>query len=205
MTRRYLAPLAALLLGLATLSTPAPASAGNMTMVLTPRGDAANLLQTGLQIYSMVEQQKGKKKNHAKVDQKGSDNAAALQQTGAGNYGLVVQRGKGHTATVSQDGYNNALGVFQFGKNADLSYVQSGNGKTSVVLQGVWSRATLWRRRAAVYTRGQQTSRCRPLGAGIPENLHQLPADDPAGRRGTALRSSRAEFLARRASSMSTP
>ncbi len=137
MTRRHLAPLAALLLGLATLS--APASAGSMTMVITPHGDAANLLQTGLQIYSLAQQHKGKKnKNHAKVDQKGSDNAAALQQTGAGNYGLVVQRGHGHTATVSQDGFNNALGVFQFGKNADLDYVQSGNGKASIVLQGGW-------------------------------------------------------------------
>jgi hypothetical protein len=127
----------AALIALSSLS--APAAAGGVTMVLTPRGDAANLFQTGLQIYSLVEQQKGKKKkNHAKVDQKGSDNAAALQQTGAGNYGLVVQRGKGHTATVSQDGFNNALGVFQFGKNADLDYVQAGNGKASIVLQGGW-------------------------------------------------------------------
>jgi hypothetical protein len=127
----------AALIALSSLS--APAAAGGVTMVLTPRGDAANPFQTGLQIYSLVEQQKGKKKkNHAKVDQKGSDNAAALQQTGAGNYGLVVQRGKGHTATVSQDGFNNALGVFQFGKNADLDYVQAGNGKASIVLQGGW-------------------------------------------------------------------
>ncbi len=137
MTRRYLAPLVALLLGVATLS--APASAGSMTMVITPHGDAADLLQTGLQIYSLVQQQKGKKnKNHAKVDQKGSDNAAAISQKGDGNYGLVVQRGHGHTATVSQDGRNNALGVFQFGKNTDLDYAQGGNGQASIVLQGGW-------------------------------------------------------------------
>ncbi len=137
MTRRYLAPLAALLLGVAALS--APASAGGLTMVITPQGDAAGLLQTGLQIYSMVEQHKGnKKKNHAKVDQKGSDNAAALSQKGGSNYGLVVQRGHGHTATVSQDGWNNALGVFQFGKNANLDVAQAGNGQASIVLQGGW-------------------------------------------------------------------
>ncbi len=137
MTRRYLAPLAALLLGAAALS--APASAGSMTMVITPKGDTADFIQKGLQIYSLVEQQKGKKKkNHAKVDQKGNDNAAAISQKGGGNYGLVVQRGHGHTATVSQDGWNNALGVFQFGKNADLDYVQGGNGQASIVLQGGW-------------------------------------------------------------------
>jgi Curlin associated repeat len=129
--------LMAVLIALSSLS--GPAFAGGVTMVLTPHGDAANLLQTGLQIYSLVEQQKGnKKKNHAKVDQKGSDNQAALSQKGAGNYGLVVQRGKGHTATVSQDGFNNALGVFQFGRNANLDYVQAGNGKASLVLQGGW-------------------------------------------------------------------
>ena len=139
MTRRtrYLAQLTAMLLGVASLS--APASAGSMTMVITPHGDSADLLQKGLQIYSLVEQQKGKKKkNQAKIDQKGNDNAAALSQKGGGNYGLVVQRGNGHTATVSQDGWNNALGVFQFGKNADLDYAQSGNGQASIVLQGGW-------------------------------------------------------------------
>jgi curlin associated repeat protein len=129
--------LMATLIALSSLS--GPAFAGGVTMVFTPRGDAANLLQTGLQIYSLVEQHKGNnKKNHAKVDQKGSDNAAALQQTGAGNYGLVVQRGKGHTATVSQDGFNNALGVFQFGRNANLDYAQTGDGEASIVLQGGW-------------------------------------------------------------------
>ncbi len=139
MTQRYLAPLAGLVLGAAALAAPLPASAGSMTMVFTPKGDAADLLQAGLQIYSLVEQSKGKKrKNHAKVDQKGRDNAAALHQTGAGNYGLIVQRGKGHNATVSQAGYDNALGVFQFGKNADLDYVQDGAGQASIVLQGGW-------------------------------------------------------------------
>jgi len=129
--------LMATLIALSSLS--GPAFAGGVTMVFTPHGDAANLLQTGLQIYSLVEQHKGNnKKNYAKVGQKGSDNAAALNQTGAGNYGLVVQRGKGQTATVSQDGFNNALGVFQFGRNANLDYAQTRNGNASIVLQGGW-------------------------------------------------------------------
>jgi hypothetical protein len=76
--------LMATLIALSSLS--GPAFAGGVTMIFTPHGDAANLLQTGLQIYSLVEQHKGNnKKNHDKVDQKGSDNAAALNQTGAGN------------------------------------------------------------------------------------------------------------------------
>lgn len=61
MTRRYLRPLAGLMLGMAALAAPLPASAGSMTMVFTPRGDAADLLQAGLQIYSLVEHEKGKK------------------------------------------------------------------------------------------------------------------------------------------------
>ncbi len=139
MTRRFLSPLAGLMLGAVLLSAPLPASAGSMTMVFTPKGDAADLLQAGLQIYSLVEQQKGKKKkNYAKVDQKGRNNAASLHQTGAGNYGLIVQRGKGHDATISQAGYNNALGVFQFGKNAALDYVQDGAGRASIVVQSGW-------------------------------------------------------------------
>jgi hypothetical protein len=139
MTHSSKALLAAIMLVIAAWSASEPASAGNMTMVITPRGDGANLLMTGLQIYSLVEQKKGKKhKNQAKVDQKGSNNEAALNQSGAGNYGLVVQRGKGHTATASQSGFNNALGIFQFGKNTNVDVAQSGNGKASIVLQGGW-------------------------------------------------------------------
>jgi hypothetical protein len=141
MTRRIkaAAALAMMMTGLAALSMPAPASAGGITMMITPEGETAGLIQQGLQIYSLVQQQKHKKKkNHAQVDQKGNDNAAALSQKGAGNYGLVVQRGHDHTATVSQEGSDNALGVFQFGRNTGLDIVQTGQGNAGLVLQGGW-------------------------------------------------------------------
>jgi hypothetical protein len=131
----------ALLAGLAALHVPAPAEAdGNVAVMITPSGDAADFISTGLRIYGLTQQYKGskKKKNLAAVKQKGVNNAAALSQKGAGNYGLVYQKGKGHTATASQDGYNNALGVFQFGKNTNLDIGQYGVGQNGIVLQGGW-------------------------------------------------------------------
>ena len=131
----------ALLAGLAALHVPAPAEAdGNVAVMITPSGDAADFISTGLRIYGLTQQYKGskKKKHLAAVKQKGVNNAAALSQKGAGNYGLVYQKGKGHTATASQDGYNNALGVFQFGKNTNLDIGQYGVGQNGIVLQGGW-------------------------------------------------------------------
>ena len=131
----------ALLAGLAAVHVPAPAEAdGNVAVMITPIGDAADFISTGLRIYGLTQQYKGskKKKNLATVKQKGVNNAAALSQKGAGNYGLVYQKGKGHTAMASQDGYNNALGVFQFGKNTNLDIGQYGVGQNGIVLQGGW-------------------------------------------------------------------
>ena len=131
----------ALLAGLAAVHVPAPAEAdGNVAVMITPSGDAADFISTGLRIYGLTQQYKGskKKKNLAAVKQKGVNNAAALSQKGTGNYGLVYQKGKGHTATASQGGYNNALGVFQFGKNTNLDVGQYGVGQNGIVLQGGW-------------------------------------------------------------------
>lgn len=130
----------AVLIGLGALQAPAPAEAGgSVTMMITPGGDAADLINTGLRIYGLTQQSKGaKKKNQATVKQKGVNNAAALSQKGAGNYGLIYQKGKGHTATASQGGYNNALGVFQFGKKTNLDVGQYGVGQTGIILQGGW-------------------------------------------------------------------
>ena len=131
----------ALLAGLAALHVPAPAEAdGNVAVMITPSGDAADFISTGLRIYGLTQQYKGSKKkmNLATLKQKGVNNAAALSQKGAGNYGLVYQKGKGHTATASQGGYNNALGVFQFGKNTNLDVGQYGVGQNGIVLQGGW-------------------------------------------------------------------
>ncbi len=118
----------------ATAATPA--SAGSFTFTLTPRGDSADLIKSGLQIYGLVNEFKGK--NHAKVDQKGRNNAAAISQKGQGNYGLVYQRGKGHEATLTQAGRNNAFGIFQFGKATNADVVQTGRGDVGLVFQGGW-------------------------------------------------------------------
>jgi hypothetical protein len=127
---------------LGALGLPAPASAGGVTVMLTPDGESADIIQQGLRIYSMVKEQKEKKKkkkkNHAHVDQKGGDNAAALSQKGVDNYGVIVQRGHDHAATVAQEGEHNAFGLFQFGHNTNLDVVQTGRGQVGLVLQGGW-------------------------------------------------------------------
>src|SRR4029079_4027085 len=80
-----------------------PVSAGGVTVMLSPHGDSADIIQQGLQIYAMIKEQKEKnkkkRKNHTRVDQKGHDNAVALSQKGNDNYGVIVQRGHDHTAT----------------------------------------------------------------------------------------------------------
>jgi hypothetical protein len=129
------------MIGLGALGVlPAPASAGGVTVMLTPDGDSADIIQQGLRIYSMVKEQKAKKKkkNHAHVEQEGRDNAAALSQKGVDNYGVIVQRGHDHAATVSQEGEHNAFGLFQFGHNTNLDVVQAGRGQVGLVLQGGW-------------------------------------------------------------------
>jgi hypothetical protein len=118
------------------IAASTPASAGSFTFSLTPRGDSADLIRSGLQIYGMVNEAQGK--NHAKVKQKGRNNAAAVKQKGAGNYGLVYQNGNAHQATLDQGGRNNALGVFQFGRATNANVVQRGRGDVGLVFQGGW-------------------------------------------------------------------
>lgn len=127
---------AGLLAGALAIATVAPASAGSFTLSLTPRGDSADLIRSGLQIYGIVNELQGK--NHAKVKQKGRNNAAAVSQQGAGNYGLVYQNGKGHGATLTQAGRDNAMGVFQFGRATNADVIQAGRGDVGLVFQGGW-------------------------------------------------------------------
>lgn len=132
------ASLLAAIVALAALAMPLPASAGgNVTLAVTPNGKSAKTLHQGLQIYSMVKQYKHAK-NHAKISQRGKNNAAGLAQKETGNHGLIVQRGRDHSATVGQYSYNNALGVVQFGKKTNLDVAQIGNGHTGLILQGGW-------------------------------------------------------------------
>jgi hypothetical protein len=113
-----------------------PASAGSFTLSLTPRGDSAELIRSGLEIYGLVNGLKGK--NHAKVHQKGRNNAAAVSQKGKGNYGLVYQRGRGHEAILTQAGRNNAFGIFQFGKATNVDVAQFGRGDVGLIFQCGW-------------------------------------------------------------------
>jgi hypothetical protein len=128
------AALAALIAIAPAITATAPANAGgSFTIAITPKGKKAEKLQKGLSVLSKIHEAR----NRAKVDQKGSNNAAYLGQSGNGNNALVVQRGKGHSASVSQSGNNNALGVFQFGKNTSSSTTQTG-GQSGLIIQGGW-------------------------------------------------------------------
>ena len=141
MARPVTPAILAAMIGLCTLEVPTPASAGSVTLMLTPNGESADLIQQGLRIYSAIEEQKNKKKkrkNHAHVDQTGRDNAAALSQKGRDNHGLILQRGRDHNATVVQEGDDNALGLFQFGRKTSVDVVQVGRGQVGLVLQGGW-------------------------------------------------------------------
>ena len=119
-----------------TAAAATPASAGSFTLSLTPHGESADVIRSGLQIYGVVNGLKGK--NHAKVKQKGRNNAAAVSQKGAGNHGLVYQRGNDHNATLTQAGRDNALGIFQFGRATNVDVVQAGRGDVGLVFQGGW-------------------------------------------------------------------
>ena len=141
MSRTMTTAILAAILGVCILKVPMPASAGSVTLMLTPNGESADLIRQGLRIYSAIEEQKNKKKkrkNHAHVDQKGRDNAAALSQKGRDNNGVIVQRGHHHAATVAQDGEHNAFGLFQFGHDTKLDVVQAGDRQVGLVLQGGW-------------------------------------------------------------------
>ena len=85
----------AVLVGLLALQAPAPAVAGgSVTMMLTPRGDSPDYINTGLRIYGLTQQYKQakKSKNVATVKQKGVNNAAALSQKGRCASAMGVSR-----------------------------------------------------------------------------------------------------------------
>ncbi|MGH6866963.1 MAG: curlin [Methyloceanibacter sp.] len=113
-----------------------PATAGSFSFTVTPKGESADYLRHGLQVYGYVNDLKSK--NHARVDQRGRGNAAAISQSASGNYGLVYQRGRNHTATLTQSGRNNAYGVFQFGRGGNANVSQRGSGDAGLTFQGSW-------------------------------------------------------------------
>jgi hypothetical protein len=131
------AAFAALIGATTVLTASAPAHAGSFTIEITPKGKGAEKLEKGLSIWSRIRDRRQARRNHANVDQRGSNNSAQVGQSGSSNNALVVQRGKGHSADVSQSGNNNALGVFQFGKNTSSSTTQTG-GQSGLIFQGGW-------------------------------------------------------------------
>ena len=138
MTRLAMSAVLAALIAAAPM-TAVPAAArhsnhGGISLVVTPKGQDAEVVREGFFIYSLF---KGFK-NRAKVDQRGSGNGAAIAQHGDNNAAEVFQRGRGHSATITQTGRNNLFGIFQFGRNTSSSVAQTGNGQTGFVIEGGW-------------------------------------------------------------------
>jgi len=138
MTRHKLfASVAAIFVGIATLHVAEPAHAGGrIGFTVTPKGQDAEVLRTGIALYSVARSLR--KKNRAVVDQQGSNNAAAISQRGQDNVAGIFQRGRGNSGTISQDGNGNAFALFQFGKKGNTNVSQNGNGNVGVRFEGGW-------------------------------------------------------------------
>ncbi|HZA01656.1 MAG TPA: curlin [Hyphomicrobiaceae bacterium] len=129
------AGILALTVGATAIDAPTPAAAaGSVSVSIAPKGESANAIRDGLFLFSWAQQLR----NSARVDQKGSGNAAAVSQSGHWNWAAIFQRGRGHSATVAQNGNSNAFGVFQFGRNTSIDAAQTGNGQAGLVLQYGW-------------------------------------------------------------------
>ncbi len=117
--------------------TPQPASAGGRVgITVTPRGQDAEILRTGLQLYSLARNLRDK--NKARVSQKGNGNGAAISQSGSNNWASVFQRGRGNSGTITQNGDDNAYALFQFGKKQTTSVTQNGNGNVGARFEWGW-------------------------------------------------------------------
>ena len=128
-TKAFATAFAAVVIGAASLATPAMA-AGQFSMSYTPTDpDQAQALGAGLQIFGLV---KGLSATGANASQNGNNNAAGFNQNGWGNNGLIVQEGNGHTGEIHQNGNGNNCGLFQFGENTNGQCVQNGNGQSSI-------------------------------------------------------------------------
>ena len=112
----------------------ASAEAGNITLRIRPHGHDAQVLRQGLQLYSLFQNFK----NHAKVGQTGSNNAAGIAQYGSGDAAAVFQNGSRNSGQVVQSGNNDAFALFQFGKHNSSVTQQNRDGEVGIVLQGGW-------------------------------------------------------------------
>lgn len=100
----------------------------------TPKGDAAQVIGTGMQLYGITRELR----NRAKTKQRGDGNGAAISQNGRGNNALIVQRGNGNTGTITQNGNCNSYGLFQFGRHNSGNVVQNGDSQVGLTFQGNW-------------------------------------------------------------------
>ena len=88
----------ALLLGVAALELPTPATAGGTaSLTITLKGESARVLQEGLHWYSVLKNSR----NRARVDQNGASNGAAISQHGSNNWARIFQRGRGQSASIT--------------------------------------------------------------------------------------------------------
>lgn len=111
-----------------------PAEAGHITIRIAPRGHDARVLRQGLQLYSLFQGFK----NHAKIDQRGNNNAAGIGQYGSGDVAAVFQNGSANSGSIVQRGNNDAFALFQFGKGNTGNTQQNRDGQVGIVLQGGW-------------------------------------------------------------------
>jgi Curlin associated repeat len=123
------------LAALVTMSaTLAPVHAEGVSITLRPRGESADAIRTGLNLYGLFREAK----NRAKTNQRGANNGAAIAQHGRGNTAYVFQRGRDNSGSITQNGNHNAFGLFQFGRRNSNAVVQNGNGEVGITLQGNW-------------------------------------------------------------------
>jgi Curlin associated repeat len=121
------------------LVSVAPAEAGGrIGFTVSPKGEEAEALRTGLALYSAVRSIRKGKKNQAKVEQYGEGNGAAISQRGENNWGHVFQRGRGNSGSISQNGNDNAFALFQFGKRNSTQVSQNGNGNAGARFEWGW-------------------------------------------------------------------
>jgi hypothetical protein len=111
-----------------------PAAADGIRVTLTPRGEQAEAVRTGLALWGLARDVK----NRARTKQKGVGNGAAIAQHGSGNNAFIVQKGKGNSGTITQNGSNNTHGLFQFGRKNRSDIVQNGNGNVGFTIVGRW-------------------------------------------------------------------
>ncbi|MFD1744801.1 curlin [Rhizobium helianthi] len=117
---------------LPAMTTPAMAG-GSVSFNLAPPAEGADLLSTGMRIYSMY---RGLK--NGEIRQNGEGNAAGLYQGGRGNIGFIRQRGQDHRATLRQTGEDNAYGIFQYGRGTQTDVEQRGYGQSGLTFSYGW-------------------------------------------------------------------